>query len=100
MEKRGPALAAAFDADGKPTKAAAAWAASNGITAEQAERLETDKGAWLIHKALIKGESTASLLPAVISTALAKLPHCQANALGRFNGRIYPSCAHCYLVIR
>lgn len=74
VEKRGPALAAAFDADGKPTKAAAAWAASNGITAEQAERLETDKGAWLIHKALVKGESTASLLPAVISTALAKLP--------------------------
>lgn len=74
VEKRGPALAAAFDADGKPTKAAAAWAASNGITAEQAERLETDKGAWLIHKALIKGESTASLLPAVVTNALAKLP--------------------------
>lgn len=74
VEKRGPALASAFDADGKPTKAAAAWAASNGITAEQAERLETDKGAWLIHKALIKGESTASLLPAVVSNALAKLP--------------------------
>jgi glycyl-tRNA synthetase beta chain len=74
VEKRGPALAAAFDAEGQPTKAAAAWAASNGITAEQAERLETDKGAWLIHKALIKGESTASLLPAVITTALAKLP--------------------------
>ena len=74
VEKRGPALAAAFDADGQPTKAAAAWAASNGITADQAERLETDKGAWLIHKALIKGESTASLLPAVVSTALAKLP--------------------------
>ncbi|MBU1620877.1 MAG: glycine--tRNA ligase subunit beta [Gammaproteobacteria bacterium] len=74
VEKRGPALAAAFDAEGQPTKAAAAWAASNGITADQAERLETDKGAWLIHKALIKGESTASLLPAVITTALAKLP--------------------------
>ncbi|WP_233080372.1 glycine--tRNA ligase subunit beta [Rheinheimera soli] len=74
VEKRGPALAAAFDADGQPTKAAAAWAASNGITAEQAERLETDKGAWLIHKALIKGESTTALLPAVITTALAKLP--------------------------
>lgn len=74
VEKRGPALAAAFDAAGQPTKAAAAWAASNGITADQAERLETDKGAWLIHKALIKGESTASLLPAVITTALAKLP--------------------------
>ena len=74
VEKRGPALAAAFDANGQPTKAAAAWAASNGITAELAERLETDKGAWLIHKALIKGESTASLLPAVITTALAKLP--------------------------
>ncbi len=92
--------AAAFDADGKPTKAAAAWAASNGITAEQAERLETDKGAWLIHKALIKGESTASLLPAVISTALAKLPIAKPMRWGQFNGRIYPSCTHCHLVIR
>lgn len=74
VEKRGPALAGAFDAAGQPTKAAQAWAASNGISVEQAERLETDKGAWLVHKATVLGAATVSLLPAVVTTALAKLP--------------------------
>lgn len=74
VEKRGPALAGAFDAEGQPTKAAQAWAASNGISVEQAERLETDKGAWLVHKATVLGAATVSLLPAVVTTALAKLP--------------------------
>jgi glycyl-tRNA synthetase beta chain len=74
VEKRGPALAGAFDAAGEPTKAAQAWAASNGISVEQADRLETDKGAWLVHKATVLGAATVSLLPAVVTTALAKLP--------------------------
>ena len=74
VEKRGPALAGAFDASGAPTKAAQAWAASNGITVEQAEQLETDKGAWLVHKAKVVGSATVSLLPDVINAALAKLP--------------------------
>jgi glycyl-tRNA synthetase beta chain len=74
VEKRGPALAGAFDAAGEPTKAAQAWAASNGISVAQAERLETDKGAWLVHKATVLGADTVSLLPAVVTTALAKLP--------------------------
>ncbi len=74
VEKRGPALAGAFDAAGQPTKAASAWAAANGITVAQAERLETDKGAWLIHKAKVTGQATVALLEQVIATALAKLP--------------------------
>lgn len=74
VEKRGPALAGAFDANGEPTKAAQAWAASNGITVAEAERLETDKGAWLIHKAKVTGVATVALLEQVVTTALAKLP--------------------------
>ncbi|MFN6263297.1 MAG: glycine--tRNA ligase subunit beta [Chromatiaceae bacterium] len=74
VEKRGPALAGAFDANGEPTKAAQAWAASNGITVAEAERLETDKGAWLIHKAKVTGVATVVLLEQVVATALAKLP--------------------------
>ncbi|HAW92348.1 MULTISPECIES: glycine--tRNA ligase subunit beta [unclassified Arsukibacterium] len=74
VEKRGPSIAAAFDADGKPTKAAAGWAAGCGISVEQAERLETDKGAWLLHKQLQKGQQTVALLADVIKVALAKLP--------------------------
>lgn len=74
VEKRGPAIAGAFDAAGAPTKAAQAWANANGISVEQAERLETDKGAWLIHRAKVNGSATVGLLPDVINTALAKLP--------------------------
>ena len=74
VEKRGPAIASAFDADGKPTKAAQGWAAGCGITVEQAERLETDKGAWLLHKAKVVGAATVTLLPEVVKQALAKLP--------------------------
>ncbi len=74
VEKRGPAIAAAYDADGKPTKAAQGWAAGCGISVEQAETLETDKGAWLLHKAQVIGAATATLLPEVVSQALAKLP--------------------------
>ncbi|MEH8022336.1 glycine--tRNA ligase subunit beta [Rheinheimera metallidurans] len=74
VEKRGPALSAAFDANGNATKAAQGWAAGCGIKVDQAEKLETDKGAWLLHKALVKGASVVSLLPEVVAQALAKLP--------------------------
>ncbi|MCS3603681.1 glycyl-tRNA synthetase beta chain [Buttiauxella sp. BIGb0471] len=74
VEKRGPAISAAFDAEGKPSKAAEGWARGCGITVEQAERLATDKGEWLMYRAHVKGESAQALLPAMIATALTKLP--------------------------
>jgi glycyl-tRNA synthetase beta chain len=74
VEKRGPAIAVAFDADGNPTKAAMGWARGNGITVEDAERLKTDKGEWLLHKAKVEGQGVAQLVPDVIAAALAKLP--------------------------
>lgn len=74
VEKRGPAVSAAFDADGKPTKAAMGWAKGCGITVEQAERLETDKGTWLFHQELQPGADTSSLLANIVSSALTKLP--------------------------
>ncbi|TNV21221.1 glycine--tRNA ligase subunit beta [Buttiauxella sp. B2] len=74
VEKRGPAISAAFDAEGKPSKAAEGWARGCGITVDQAERLATDKGEWLMYRAHVKGESAHALLPAMIATALTKLP--------------------------
>lgn len=74
MEKRGPAVSAAFDAEGKPTKAAEGWARGCGITVEQAERIATDKGEWLIHRAKIEGQPTKNLLNDIVANALAKLP--------------------------
>ncbi|RPH28801.1 glycine--tRNA ligase subunit beta [Buttiauxella warmboldiae] len=74
VEKRGPAISAAFDAEGKPGKAAEGWARGCGITVDQAERLVTDKGEWLMYRAHVKGESAQALLPTMIATALTKLP--------------------------
>ena len=74
IEKRGPAVLAAFDAEGKPTKAAEGWARGCGITVEQAERIATDKGEWLVHRAKIEGQPTKNLLNDIVANALAKLP--------------------------
>lgn len=74
VEKRGPAISAAFDASGTATKAAEGWARGCGITVDQAERLKTDKGEWLLYRAQVKGESCQTLLPAMVAQALSKLP--------------------------
>ncbi len=74
IEKRGPAVSAAFDAEGKPTKAAEGWARGCGITVDQAERIATDKGEWLVHRAKIEGQPTKNLLNDIVANSLAKLP--------------------------
>jgi len=74
VEKRGPAINVAFDDQGQPSKAAIGWARSNGITIEQAERLVTPKGEWLLHKATVTGKSISELVPDMVTTALNKLP--------------------------
>ena len=74
IEKRGPAVSAAFDAEGKPTKAAEGWARGCSITVDQAERIATDKGEWLVHRAKIEGQPTKNLLNDIVANALAKLP--------------------------
>lgn len=68
------AVSAAFDAEGKPTKAAEGWARGCGITVDQAERIATDKGEWLVHRAKIEGQPTKNLLNDIVANALAKLP--------------------------
>ncbi|GHE96340.1 glycine--tRNA ligase subunit beta [Thalassotalea profundi] len=74
VEKRGPAINVAFDSHGNASKAALGWAKSNGITIEQADRLITDKGEWLLHKAIQPGQTVHELIPQIVSSAIAKLP--------------------------
>ncbi|OOE95735.1 glycine--tRNA ligase subunit beta [Salinivibrio sp. MA351] len=74
VEKRGPAVSAAFDADGNPTKAAMGWARGNGIDVSEAERLKTDKGEWLLYRQHVPGQAIDTLLPVLADNALNKLP--------------------------
>ncbi len=72
-ERRGPALQAAFGPDG-PTKAALGFAASCGVTMDQLERLETDKGSWLVYRGMEQGKPTQALIPAIVQQSLDTLP--------------------------
>ncbi|QIW16810.1 glycine--tRNA ligase subunit beta [Pasteurellaceae bacterium RH1A] len=74
IEKRGPAVSAAFDSEGKPTKAAEGWARGCGITVDQADRLATDKGEWLVYRSTVEGQPTKNLLAGFVANALANLP--------------------------
>ena len=85
VEKRGPAVSAAFDADGNPTKAAQGWARGNGIDVADAERLVTDKGEWLLHKAHVPGQSVGELLEGLINQAVSKLPIPKPMRWGNYN---------------
>ncbi|MCY4473787.1 MAG: glycine--tRNA ligase subunit beta [Kistimonas sp.] len=72
--RRGPALEVALDAEGRPSKAALGFARSCGVTVEELDRLQTDKGSWLVYHQRTPGQSTASLLPSIISESLEALP--------------------------
>jgi len=74
IERRGPAVKAAFDNEGQPTKAASGFASSCGVTVDELDRLKTDKGEWLCYQLTEKGKSAAELLPAISQQALDKLP--------------------------
>lgn len=74
IERRGPALTAAFAADGQPTKAALGFARSCGVEVTDLEKLETEKGVWLIHRSTQPGKATTTLIPETIEAALATLP--------------------------
>ena len=74
VERRGPAVTAALDAQGQPSKALTGFAQSCGVTVEQLEKLETDKGAWFVFRAVKPGQSLASLLPEIVDEALKALP--------------------------
>ena len=72
--RRGPALKAAYDKEGKPTKAATGFARSCNVEVVDLETEETDNGKWLIFCKIKKGQATADLLPDIIDKALARLP--------------------------
>jgi glycyl-tRNA synthetase beta chain len=73
-EKRGPAIKAAFDADGNPTRAAMGFAKGLGIEASELTTINTDKGDYVGYVQTIEGQATTDLLPAIFQTALDNLP--------------------------
>jgi glycyl-tRNA synthetase beta chain len=74
VERRGPPLANAFDAQGAPTQAATAFAKSCGVAVEELTKLTTEKGAWLQFRGTERGASTSALLQDLFAQAVGALP--------------------------
>jgi glycyl-tRNA synthetase beta chain len=74
VERKGPALKAAYDADGNPTKAVMGFARSCGVEVDALQQQETDKGVWLVFKATEKGQLLSALIENIIDQSLSKLP--------------------------
>ena len=74
QERRGPAVKAAFDSEGHPTKAASGFARSCGVEVADLERMSTDQGEWLAYRTTLPPVPAAALLPGIVSDSLAKLP--------------------------
>ena len=74
VERRGPPLKAAFDTDGAPTQAAAAFARNCGVQVAELEQVTTEKGAWLVYRGTEHGAATTQVIGDIISRAIASLP--------------------------
>jgi glycyl-tRNA synthetase beta chain len=74
VERRGPPVNAAFDAEGLPTRAAQAFAASNKVTVEELQRREEGRGTFLYYMGIRPGAPATELLPKLVQGALDALP--------------------------
>jgi glycyl-tRNA synthetase beta chain len=74
VERRGPALQAAYQGDGTPTKATEGFARSCGVRVDELSVIRTDKGAWVGLTQRVAGSATADLLPDLVRQSLADLP--------------------------
>lgn len=74
IERLGPAVAAAFKADGSPTPAALGFAKSCGVDIADLAQQERDGVVKLAYSSTAPGQATVALLPAIVDKALAQLP--------------------------
>lgn len=74
VEKLGPNVKAAYDKEGKPSKAAEGFARSCGVAFDELETITTDKGDRLVYRATQAGQSAKALLPGFFEQALKALP--------------------------
>ncbi|HEY6561114.1 MAG TPA: glycine--tRNA ligase subunit beta [Polyangiaceae bacterium] len=78
----GPPSRVAFDAEGRPTKAAESFAAKVGCGLEAIERIQTDKGEYVAARRRAEGRSARELLPAALEQLCAEVPFQKAMRWG------------------
>ncbi len=74
LELTGPPARIAFDAEGKPTKAAEGFARTNGVDVTELSTIETEKGEYLFLSKVIEGGSSAEQLEVILPRVIGKIP--------------------------
>ncbi len=74
IERKGPAVAAGLDAEGKPTKALEGFMRSANVTLAQLQRTGEGKAEYFVARVEQKGKALDDYLSAIIAQALKKLP--------------------------
>jgi glycyl-tRNA synthetase beta chain len=74
VERKGPAVATALDANGRPTPALIGFAKSCGVELAKLEKRAGDKGEYFVYCSRQKGEALKQHLATIVETALKKLP--------------------------
>jgi glycyl-tRNA synthetase beta chain len=98
IEKRGPAVQAAFTEDGTPSKAAQGFAKGCGTTVDKLDRLKTDKGEWLAFKQEVKGLATEQLIPEIILKSIHILPIAKRMRWGSYSTEFVRPVHWCVLL--
>ncbi|WP_445114882.1 glycine--tRNA ligase subunit beta [Acinetobacter sp. WZC-1] len=70
----GPAVQAAYDADGKPTRALEGFMRGQGITVDQLSTFQAGKVEKVCYLKDVQGQDLDALLPQILQTALDNLP--------------------------
>jgi len=74
LELTGPPARIAFDAEGKPTKAAEGFARTNGVDVTELSTIETEKGEYLFLSKVIEGGSSVEQLELILPRVIGKIP--------------------------
>lgn len=74
IERKGPAVSAAFDAAGQPTPACLGFARSCGVLPEQLSKIKNNQGEWMAYQQKMAGQLAIELLPSLVEQALLALP--------------------------
>ena len=78
----GPPKRAAFDAAGKPTKAAEGFAKGQGVGVEELKIIETDKGEYISVTVEEKGAQTAEVLSELLPKFILSIPFAKSMRWG------------------
>jgi glycyl-tRNA synthetase beta chain len=74
VERRGPAIDAAFDKNGEPSPACLGFARSCGVTPDKLTTIKNNQGEWVGFQQQVAGKSVQELLPLLVQEALTALP--------------------------